>query len=116
VTRAPDVAHPWGMAYLLEYLRPNPPPESHEFLATLFAAINDPTQIPALDRFPDGATRPPCREMRHGRRVTLPMQRARMLDSSGRIPARRCTHGTQRRRGKSLQPTLILLSENLNPC
>jgi hypothetical protein len=51
--RAPGVAHPWDVAYLLDYLRPKLPPDSHEFLAALLAAINDPIQAPALDRFPE---------------------------------------------------------------
>ena len=40
--RAPGVAHPWDVAYLLDYLRPKLPPDSHEFLAALLAAINVP--------------------------------------------------------------------------
>jgi hypothetical protein len=48
----PDIARPWDVAYLLDYLGPKLPPHAHEFLAALLAAINDPTQAPALDRFP----------------------------------------------------------------
>jgi len=57
--RPRDVAHTWEVAYLLNYLRPKLPPESHEFLAALLAAINDPTQAPALDRFPEWRETPP---------------------------------------------------------
>jgi hypothetical protein len=57
--RAPDVAHPWDVAYLLDYLRPKLPHGGHEFLAALLAAINDPTQAPTLDRFPEWRDTPP---------------------------------------------------------
>lgn len=50
--RAPDVAHPWDIAYLLEWLRPHLPGDSRDFLAALLDAINDPAQAAALDRFP----------------------------------------------------------------
>ncbi len=51
--RTADIAHPWGVAYLLDYLRPKLPPQDHEFLAALLAAINDRAQVQALDRFPE---------------------------------------------------------------
>ena len=57
--RAPGVAHTWDVGYLLDYLQPKLPPDSHEFLAALLAAINDPTQVPALDRFPEWRAAPP---------------------------------------------------------
>jgi tetratricopeptide (TPR) repeat protein len=57
--RTPDIAHPWDVAYLLDYLRPKLPPNGHEFLAALLAAINDPIQAPELDRFPEWRDTPP---------------------------------------------------------
>lgn len=50
--RAPDVAHHWDVAYLIDYLRDALPADSGEFLGALLAAINDPPQAPTLDRFP----------------------------------------------------------------
>ena len=58
--RAPGVAHPWDVAYLLDYLTPKLPPDAHEFLAALLAAINDPTEAPALDSFPEWRDTPPA--------------------------------------------------------
>ena len=50
---------PWDGAYLLDYLRPKLRPDAHEFLAAVLAAINDPTEVPALDRFPEWRDTPP---------------------------------------------------------
>ncbi len=57
--RAPGIAHPWDVAYLLDYLRPKLPPDSSEFLAALLAAVNDPVKARGLDRFPEWRDAPP---------------------------------------------------------
>jgi hypothetical protein len=50
--KASDVAHPWDVGYLLDYLAPRLPEAQHDFVTALLAAINDPTQAADLDRFP----------------------------------------------------------------
>lgn len=57
--RALGVAHPWDVAYLLDYLQPKLAPDSREFLAALLAAVNDPLKAPALDRFSEWRDAPP---------------------------------------------------------
>jgi hypothetical protein len=50
--QAPDVAYPWDAGYLLYHLREALPPDSVAFLHAALATINDPAQVPDLDRFP----------------------------------------------------------------
>ena len=48
-----------NVAHLLDYLRPKLPLDGHEFHVALLAAINDPAQVPALDRFSEWRDTPP---------------------------------------------------------
>lgn len=50
---ASDVAVPWDIAYFIEHLRPKLPSGSADFLTALVAALNDPTKLAYLDRFPE---------------------------------------------------------------
>ena len=56
---ASDVAVPWDIAYFIEYLRPKLPPGNAEFLTALATALNDRTNLPDLDRFPEWRDQPP---------------------------------------------------------
>jgi hypothetical protein len=69
--RAPDVAHPWDVAYLLDYLRPKLP---HG--ATNSSRLSSPRSTirprrPRSTASPSGAIRPPCPATRHGRTAAL---------------------------------------------
>jgi hypothetical protein len=54
-----DVARVWDIAYFIEYLRPKLPPDQVEFLMALAEAMNDPTKLPELDKFPLWRDTPP---------------------------------------------------------
>ena len=57
--RAGDVAHPWDVGYLLDFLCEALPADQREFLSALLAAINNPDEAVSLDRFPLWCDTPP---------------------------------------------------------
>jgi hypothetical protein len=57
--RAQGIPHTWKIANLLPDLLTGLPPDWHDLLPALLAAIDDPAQVPALDRFPLWRDTPP---------------------------------------------------------
>jgi hypothetical protein len=53
------MAVPWDIAYFIEFLKPKLGEHHAEFLTALVAALNDRTQLSALDPFPEWRDQPP---------------------------------------------------------
>ncbi len=56
---ASDVAVAWDIAYFIEFLKPKLGEHPAEFLTALVAALNDRTNLSALDSFPEWHDQPP---------------------------------------------------------
>ncbi len=56
---ASDVAVPWDIAYLIEFLKPKLGEHHAAFLTALVAALNDRAKLSTLESFPEWRDQPP---------------------------------------------------------